>query len=342
MHFLTANSPHIAPQNSVTQMMLKVLLGLVPAIVTMTWFFGIGVLVNICIAVATALACETAVLKVRERPVKPFLMDLSAVVTAVLLALCLPTLAPWWITVVGTSFAIVIAKHLYGGLGYNPFNPAMVGYAILLVSFPREMTIWLLPQDLMAQPLSSIDLLSNMLGGQLPEASFDAVTAATPLDHMKTRLGLSETISEIQQNPLFGSMGGYGWEWVGVSYIVGGLWLLYARVITWHIPVGLISGLLLISGVFHLFDPGSTPSPLFHLFSGGALIGAFFIATDPVSASTTPKGRLIYGFLIGLLTYVIRTWGGYPDGIAFAVILMNMAVPTIDYFTMPRAYGHKP
>lgn len=341
MHFLTANSPHIAPENSVSKMMLKVLIGLIPGIIAMTWYFGIGVLVNITIAVATALACEASVLRIRDRPIKPFLSDLSAVVTAVLLALCLPTLAPWWLTVIGTGFAIVIAKHLYGGLGYNPFNPAMVGYAILLVSFPREMTIWLMPQALIENPVSALDLISSMLGNPLSETSFDAVTAATPLDHMKTRLGLNETINEIRQNPIFGGIGGFGWEWVGLSYVAGGMWLIYARVITWHIPVGLITGLLCISTVFYVFDPGSTPSPLFHLFSGGALIGAFFIATDPVSAATSPKGRLIYGLLIGVLTYIIRTWGGYPDGIAFAVILMNMAAPTIDYFTMPRAYGHK-
>lgn len=341
MHFLTANSPHLAPQNSVTRMMLKVLLGLVPGIVAMTWYFGVGVLVNIAIAVVTALACEAAMLRVRDRPVKPFLGDLSAIVTAVLLALCLPTLAPWWLTVIGTAFAIIVAKHLYGGLGYNPFNPAMMGYAILLVSFPREMTIWLTPGSLVEAPLGAFDILSATFGGGLPQSTFDAVTAATPLDYMKTRLGLNETVEEIRQISLFGDVAGFGWEWVGGAYVLGGLWLLYTRVISWHIPVGMMAGLLAISGVFYLVDPGSTPSPLFHLLSGGTLLGAFFIATDPVSAATSPRGRIIYGLLIGVLTYVIRTWGGYPDGVAFAVILINMAVPTIDYYTMPRTYGHK-
>jgi electron transport complex protein RnfD len=183
--------------------------------------------------------------------------------------------------------------------------------------------------------------LALVFTGQLPTGlSLDAITMATPMDTIKTRLGLGETLTEISGGPLFGSFAGAGWEWINTWFLLGGLWLLQQRVIQWQIPAGMLGGLFLIALVFHVFNPDSYSTPLFHLFSGAAMIGAFFIATDPVSASTTPRGRIYYAAGIGLLTYIIRTWGGYPDGVAFAVLLMNMAAPTIDYYTRPRVYGH--
>jgi len=262
-------------------------------------------------------------------------------VTAVLLALALPPLAPWWVTVTGTAFAIVVAKQLYGGLGYNPFNPAMVGYVVLLISFPREMTVWPAADVVSGHYAGILESVRIVFTGQPVVASLDAFTGATPLDLMKTQLGLNQTVAEAWVSPVFGDFGGKGWEWLGNGFFIGGLWLLYKRVITWHIPVAVLGSLFLMALVFSAYDPGSYPSPLFHLFSGGAMLGAFFIATDPVSAATTPKGRLVYGAGIGILTYVIRTWGGYPDGIAFAVLLMNMATPTIDYYTQPRVLGQE-
>ena len=342
MQFSTSNSPFLAPQNSVQKMMLWVLVALIPGTVAMFLIFGYGVLFNIVIAVITAIVAESAMLALRGRPIVASLSDLSAIVTAILLALALPTLAPWWIPFIGVAIAIIIAKHLYGGLGYNPFNPAMIGFAVLLVSFPQQMTVWLIPESLQVTQLSFIDSLR--LFAELPIANgqiVDAITAATPLDEVKTRLGLTETVAEISRQDFMGSFAGAGWEWVSLMYLVGGLFLIYKKVISWHIPVGLLGGLFIISGFFYLLEPGSTASPLFQLFSGGAMLGAFFIATDPVTAATTIKGRVIYGVLIGIITYVIRVWGGYPDGIAFAVIIMNMAVPMIDYYTQPRVYGHK-
>lgn len=322
-------------------MMLWVLIALAPGVITMIWQFGFGVLINIIICVTTCVVAEASMLKLRNRPILPFLSDLSAVVTGLLLALALPTLAPWWIPFIGAFIAIVIAKHLYGGLGYNPFNPAMIAFAILMVSFPKSMTVWMLPHSLLPENAQFSDALSLIFGQSPSQSIIDAMTAATPLDEMKTQLGLSLTVEEIQSRSIFGGLSGQGWQWVSAAYLLGGIFLMYKKVISWHIPLGLLFGLFIISTGFYLFEPGVTPSPLFHLFSGGAMLGAFFIATDPVTAATTLKGRFIYGVLIGLLTYIIRTWGGYPEGIAFAVILINMAVPLIDHYTQPRVYGHK-
>jgi electron transport complex protein RnfD len=157
---------------------------------------------------------------------------------------------------------------------------------------------------------------------------------------MKTQLALDRTVGEIRANPLFGDFGGKGWEWMGNLFFLGGVWLIYKRVIDWRIPAAMLGGLLAMAFLFSMGNPDGHPSPTFHLFSGAAILGAFFIATDPITASTTPRGRLIYAAGIGVLTYIIRTWGGYPDGVAFAVLLMNTAVPVIDYYTQPRVFGH--
>jgi electron transport complex protein RnfD len=340
MPLIVASSPHLQPANSVSKVMLHVVIALVPGILAYVMMFGWGVLVNILLAIVTALAVEAAVLQIRRKPVLTGLYDGSAIVTALLLALAVPPLSPWWLIVVGVGFAMIFGKHIYGGLGYNPFNPAMLGYAVLLVSFPVAMTQWLLPVSLMDSDPGFTATLQYVFTGSLPAPlSLDSITSATILDTVKTRLAQSYTLEEIQRAPIFGHLGGRGWEWINLAFLAGGLWLLAWRVISWHIPVGLLGGLFLISFLFHGIDAGIYATPMFHLASGAAILGAFFIATDPVSASTTAKGRLIYAAGIGVITYVIRTWGGYPDGIAFAVLLMNMAVPTIDYYTRPRVFG---
>ena len=340
MSIFRLSPPYLAGANHVTLQMMQVLLALLPAVVAMVYFFGYGVLVNITLAVAVALATEALMLKIRERPVKPFLSDGSAVVTAVLLALAIPPLSPWWLTTVGVVFAIVFAKHLYGGLGYNPFNPAMVGYVLLLLSFPVEMTTWLPVASMSQQPVDLMMAISFVFTGQLPGAlTMDTLSGATPLDAMKTQISQLRPPEVIMNQPLFGMFSGKGWEWVNFWFLLGGIYLIYKRVISWHVPVAMIGTLFVISGIFQLIAPELTGTPMFHLFSGATMIGAFFIATDPVSGSTTLKGRLIFGAGVGLLTFVIRVWGGYPDGVAFAVILMNMLVPLIDYYTQPRVYG---
>ncbi len=344
MRFATSPAPHLAPNHSVTTLMLRVLLALVPALLAWVWFFGWGIIFNLLIASTVAVAAEALMLKLRGRPIRRHLMDLTAIVTAALLVFCLPPTTPWWITTTGAVFAIVFAKHLYGGLGHNPFNPAMAGYVVLLISFPVEMTQWLPPRQLVedGQFPGAWAQLVAILTGELPgAATVDAISRATPLDVMKTELGMARTIAEITADPRFGDIGGYGWEWIGNGIIVGGLWLIYTKVIRWQIPVAVLAGVLVPATFFYLLDPGSHASPGFHLFSGATLLCAFFIATDPVSAATTRLGRIIFGVGIGLLIYIIRTWGGYPDAVAFAVLLMNMAVPLIDRYSRPRTYGHE-
>jgi electron transport complex protein RnfD len=343
MRFSTAPPPHLAPITSVSRIMLEVLAALLPGLAALAWQFGPGVLIQCLIALAVAEAAEAAVLRLRGRPVAPVLRDYSAALTAVLLAVSLPPLAPWWITAFGTLFAIVVGKQIYGGLGYNPFNPAMVGYAVLLVSFPRHMTAWLPPQELNPAHLNFADTWNAIFGRELPAGlGFDALTMATPLDTIKTQLGRNLVLDEIRGASVFSGIAGKGWGWVNFGFLLGGLWLLKRRLIAWQIPAGMLGALFALSMAFFLIDPGQHPTPLFQLFSGATMLGAFFIATDPVSSSTTPRGRLIYGALIGLLVFVIRAWGGYPDGVAFAVLLLNLAAPTIDHYTRPRVFGTPP
>jgi electron transport complex protein RnfD len=324
---------------SVAAVMRQVLYALVPGIAAHVWFFGPGVLVQILLAVLFALAFEALMLRIRGRDVRLFLGDFSAVVTAVLFALCIPPLAPWWIALVAMLFAVVVAKHLYGGLGQNLFNPAMVGYVVVLISFPQDMTQWLPPRAL-GGAMGLPETLTVIFTGQLPPAlTWDALTQATPLDAIKTGIESGRTMPEIRQAGIFGDFGGLGWEWIANWYALGGLWLLYRRVISWHVPLAVIGSVILLSLPAYLLDPGSNPVPLQHVFSGALVLGAFFIATDPVSGCTSTLGRLWFGVGVGVLTLVIRRWGGYPDGVAFGVLLMNMAAPLIDRYTRPRAYG---
>jgi electron transport complex protein RnfD len=336
-----SRSPYIVEKTSVSIVMLKVLIALVPGIFAYVWIYGSGILVSLLIASVTALASEALVLKLRKRPIMPFLLDGSALVTAWLLALALPPLAPWWLVVVGTLFAIVIAKQLYGGLGYNPFNPAMIGYAVLLISFPVIMTQWPAPLELAQAHLSFMDHLHYIFGHALPDGvKIDAISSATPLDYLKTQLTLQHNVADISQASIFGQFGAKGGELVIGAYLLGGLYLLQQRIISWHIPVAFLATLAVMAGAFHLADPAHYAGPLFHLFSGAAVFCAFFIATDPVSGPTTPNGKLIFAAGVGALTYLIRVYGGYPDGVAFAVLLMNICVPLIDAYTQPRVFGH--
>ncbi|MFT5220942.1 MAG: electron transport complex protein RnfD [Planctomycetota bacterium] len=334
--FVSTPGPVTSP--ALKKLMLRVLIGLVPGTLTYIWFFGYGVLVNILLSIVFALLLEAALLRMRKKPVVAQLNDFSAVVAAWLFALCLPMHSPWWLIAVGIGFTMIAGKHLYGGLGFNPFNPAMVGYVVLLISFPREMTTWYLPQSISGELLNFADALAYSFS-TVDIQQWDGLSAATPLDQIKTAIGQNIPLGEIRSSPIFGEFAGAGWEWISIAWLAGGLWLLATRTIRWHIPVSLLLAVAGISLLFYWLDASSYASPLFHLFSGAVIIGAFFIATDPVTAATTNRGRLIYGALIGLLIYVIRVWGGYPDGIAFAVLLANICVPLIDYYTQPRVYG---
>lgn len=353
MAFVNITSPHAHGGNSTSRIMLLVILATIPGIIALTYFFGWGNLINIALASVTAITCEALILKIRKRPISFYLKDNSALLTAVLLGIALPPFAPWWVTVVAVSFAMVFAKHLYGGLGNNPFNPAMVGYALVLISFPVQMTTnWATPFfltqgiDAGGEILSFADTLSVIFSSTA--GITDGYSGATPLDTYK-HLAKNETAVEILQGPLFtndtsgGSASNWfagGWEFVNIAFLLGGLALLALRIFTWHIPLSLLAALgtcsMLIGWDSDLYVPWSL-----HIFTGATMLGAFFIATDPVTASTTPLGKIIYGAGIGILIFAIRTWGAYPDAIAFAVLLMNFAAPLIDTYTQPRTYGHE-
>ena len=326
-------SPHAKGSNRTQQVMLQVLLATVPGILALTWLFGFGTLINLIWASACALGFEAAILALRQRPLGFFLKDYSALVTAVLLALALPAYSPWWLTLIATGFAIIFGKQLYGGLGQNPFNPAMLGYVVVLISFPVEMTSWPAPHT-----VGLLDGLQHIFGlAALP----DGWTQATALDVIKINKSL--TMAELwAQSPAFGRFGGSAVEAVNLAFLAGGLYLLYKRLFTWHAPVGMLAALALMSLLFwNGSGSDSNGSPLFHLLTGATMLGAFFIVTDPVSGATSNSGRLIFGAGVGVLLYVIRAWGGYPDAMAFAVLLMNLTAPTIDYYTRPRTYGHR-
>ena len=333
-----APAPFLLKDTSVSQVMTQVCIALVPGIAAYAWLVGPAILVQLVIATLAALLAETAMLRVQNKPLSLFLSDGSAIVTAWLIALTFPPLAPWWLVVIGTVFAIVVAKHLYGGLGQNPFNPAMVAFAVCIVAFPALMSQW--PSVGLQLPL--LDQI-NVILGLAPR--IDALSSATPLDAMKTALKLGEGTQDVASllanQDIYGNFAGRGWEWVAIGYLLGGLWMWQRKLITWHVPVSFIGAMTLLSGGLWLVNPAQFASPLFHLLSGGAMLGAFFIATDPVSGCTTPRGKLIFGAGAGLLAYIIRVFGGYPDGVAFAVLLMNLCAPVIDLLTQPRIFGMK-
>ncbi|MEY2631760.1 MAG: hypothetical protein RIR00_414 [Pseudomonadota bacterium] len=333
-----STSPYLLKEASVTRVMTQVLLALVPGIAVYVWLIGPAVLLQIALASACALLAEAALLSLRGKPLGQFLGDGSALVTAWLIALTFPPLAPWWLVAIGTVFAIIVAKQLYGGLGQNPFNPAMVAFALCIVSFPSLMAQW---------PGIGLKLdFSEQLGvvfGMQPRV--DALNGATPLDALKTALKMGDadvSVADLLANQeLYGTFAGRGWEWVTAGYLLGGLWLWQRRIITWQVPFSFIAGLGLMATGLWLYNPLQFASPLFHLFSGSAMLGAFFIATDPVTGATTPRGKLIFGFFCGVLAYLIRVFGGYPDGVAFAVLLLNICVPLIDMYTQPPIFGQK-
>lgn len=348
MSFFIASSPHTRSRRSTPDLMRWVALCAIPGLAAQTYFFGWGTLIQLLFAIVVAVSLEALVMMSRKRSPIRALRDNSAIVTAWLLAVAIPPWSPWWLTVIGLIFAIVIAKHLYGGLGQNLFNPAMVAYVVLLISFPVQMTSWSAPTSLIPDHVNFTDTLSLIFTGfdgdglslQQVRSGVDGVTMATPLDAFKTGLHTGAIPSEIMSQPIFSGLAGIGWQWINIAYLIGGVLMIKKRIIQWYIPAGFLASLTLFSLIFNLITPGETASPIFHLLSGATMLGAFFIATDPVSASTTVKGRLIFGALIGALVFIIRSWGGFPDGVAFAVLLANMCVPLIDYYTKPRTYGH--
>ncbi len=333
MYLPPKSSPHTTNKSSTQNLMLRVILATLPAFLVSSYFFGIGPLLNIALCILFAASFEAAIISMRKRSVSFALKDGSVIVTAVLLGLALPPFSSWWLVLIAIGFAVIFGKHLFGGLGQNPFNPAMLGYVVVLVSFPVDMTIW--------PAAHSVDAMQGLQHVFFGQAFPDAWSQATVLDALKTNNSL--TIQELwSTNPAFGIFAGYSSEWVNLAFLLGGLYLLHKKLFSWHAPVGMLAALFIMSVLFwNGSGSDSHGSPLFHLLSGATMLGAFFIVTDPVSGATSVQGRLIFGAGVGVLIYIIRAWGGYPDGVAFAVLLMNLCAPTIDYFTRPRTYGHQ-
>lgn len=337
MALLKVTSPHTHGPTSTHWVMQQVILATIPGVLALTYFFGFGSLINIIWASICALAFESISLKIRKRPVGFYLNDYSALVTAVLVGIAVPPYAPWWVIMIGMAFAIFIAKHLYGGMGYNPFNPAMVAYVILLISLPVQMTQWAAPVGLGEGFIGPIAAFMHNFG----LTSLDGYTAATPLDIVKQNSSLTFEQLITENQAIFGHLAGKGWEWVNIGFLLGGLYLLARKIFTWHTPVAMLVALGLCAAIG--YDGGSSASggsPLFHWLTGATMLGAFFIATDPVTSTVSTRGRLVYGACIGILVYIIRCYGSYPDAVAFSVLLMNFAAPFIDHYTKPRTYGH--
>jgi len=334
MSLIRVTSPHASGQHQVSAVMRDVLLATLPGVAVMTYFFGPGTLANIIFGGALAVGCEYAVTALRGRDPRAAVSDLSVLVTSTLLCIALPPYAPWWLIVIGVLTAVLLGKQVFGGLGYNPFNPAMVGYVVLLISFPVQMSHWAPPRGLGDVP-GLVETWQHLFA----PGGIDAVTAATPLDLLRQNTGLLFDDLLTERVELSG-WAGVGWFEVNLAFLAGGAWLLHRRIFTWHAPIAMLVALSL--SALMGYDGGSSESggsALFHLFSGATMFAAFFIITDPVSSAVSNRGRLIFGALIGLLIYLIRVLGNYPDAVAFAVLILNFCAPFIDHYTQPTVYG---
>ena len=370
MNTLKAGAPFQHSGRNIAQLMQTLLYALLPGIFASLWFFGFGILINIVIAITFAVLAESIMLRLRNRDIRSHLSDRSALVTALLFAIAIPPGSPWWLVALGIVFAIVIAKHLYGGLGQNPFNPAMCGYAMLLLAFPLEMTGWHVPLEVINGPLAIDNLGIPIADGERELSSplswngfkqalllafpfaavgatdtrefIDGLAMATPLIEFKMA-GKSAILAARESGAsLFSRESKTAWEIINIGYLLGGLFLLYKKIISWHIPLAIITTVFAFAALF--YAPGSVAiygTPYLHLFGSATMIGAFFIATDPVSAATTRPGKLVYGFIIGVTIYSIRVWGSYLDSIAFAVLFGNFCAPVLDQYCRPRIFGHR-
>ncbi len=320
--FILSSSPHIHGGESTPRIMYSVVAALVPAMLVGVYLFGLRALWVILLSVGAGLAIEAGAQRMMGRKVTIF--DGSAMVTGILLALNLPPTVPWWLVVVGSTIAIVIGKQIYGGLGYNPFNPALVARVVLLISFPVQMTTWVKPSPLFS-------------------GAVDVMTTATPLGTMKTHLMVKGTLEGFTMgelwNPFVGSIGGCIGETSVIALLVGAGFLLYRGYITWHIPVTFVGMVFILSGLFWLINPDQYVDPLFHILTGGLMLGAFYMATDMVTSPVTNRGMMVFGAGCGVITIVIRLFGGYPEGVSYSILLMNAATPLIDRYMRPKTFG---
>lgn len=340
----TVSGPHTHSTASVSSIMGNVILALLPATAFGVYLFGWPAFNLLIITLLTSVVGEAICLRIMRKPIWPFLGDGSAVVTGWLVALTLPPWAPWWIAVIGGLFAIVIGKQLFGGIGQNPFNPAMLARVMLLIAFPLEMTIWVNPHPLFSpnSPTFIEGLYITFWGVE----NIEAISSASLLGHLKTQLTLGHTVPEILAassysplDSLIGFTNGSFVETSGLLLLLGGLYLLARKIITWHIPFSMLATVILLATIFNEYNPDRYVNALFHVLNGGALLAAFFIATDLVTSPATSLGKIIFGIGCGAIEYIIRTWGSFPEGVGFAVLLMNALTPLIDHYLRPRIYG---
>ena len=323
MNKLTVSlSPHGHGGDSVKKNMYGVCIALIPALLCSFYFFGLGAIAVTAVSVASCVFFEWVINKYMLKNPRPTITDGSAILTGILLAFNLPSNIPLWIVVIGALFAIGVVKMTFGGLGCNLFNPALAGRAFLLISFPVQMTTWPVPGQ-----------------GFL---TLDATTGATPLATMKMIAKGEASMSDLGNSltdMLIGNTGGCLGEVCAIAILIGLVYLLVKRIITWHIPVSILVTVAVFSGLMHLANPTTYVAPQYELLSGGLLLGAVFMATDYVTSPMTHKGQLVYGVAIGLLTMVIRTWGAYPEGMSFAILIMNAFTPLINNYFKPKRFG---
>ena len=335
---LLTHAPHAHAPVTVTQVMFTVMAALAPATLFGFWLYGWPAVFLWATTCGAALLAEAIAVRMQGRPVQPALLDGSGLLTAWLLALSLPPWAPWLIAVVGVVFALVVAKQVFGGLGQNVFNPAMAARVMLLISFPVEMTTW---TGASAHLPDFLQGLAVTFGG----AHVDGVASASLLGHVKTEftrgIDLSQSLSGFWEpaDMAWGHRAGSLGETSAPFILAGGLVLIWRRIITWHAPIAMLMGVAVPALIAHAIAPNHFGGLAYHLLSGGLMLGAFFIATDPVTSPNTPLGLLLFGAGCGLLTWLIRSFGGYPEGVAFAVMLMNTLTPVIDRYVKPRIYG---
>ncbi|MBY5925992.1 MULTISPECIES: RnfABCDGE type electron transport complex subunit D [unclassified Halomonas] len=308
-----------APIASSARVMRSVSLACLPGIAAQTWYFGAGVITNVLTGILCCCLVEALMLAARSRPLRPTLADGSAMLTGILLGAALPAGISVWLILIGAVAAIAVAKHLYGGLGHNIFNPAMVGYAMLLVSFPVPLSLWPDATGFGAGDVQNLSHLWQGWLGQLDANTLDAVSGATPLDALRQPAGASVIGDANLSSP---------WAIISLAWLSGGLVLLAQRLIDWRLPLAMLSTMAVLAALLN--QVSGTGSVAFHLFNGATIMGAFFIITDPVSAPGHRRARWVFGAAIGALVMLIRGYGGYPDAIAFAVLLMNLSAPLLD------------
>jgi len=337
------SGPHTHGKEDTPKIMRLVLLALTPATAFGIYQFGWPALFLWLITILSCIIFEAFSLWLARKPILSYIGDGSAILTGWLLAMTLPPWAPWWIGVLGGAIAIILGKQVFGGVGQNIFNPAMLARVALLISFPVQMTLWVNPLPMFsAMAPGFVDGLLITLKG----FSIDAYSGASVMGHVKTEISngatLTAALSQTYDNTALalGFVNGSLGETSALLILLGGLYLMRKKIISWHIPVAMIVSTALLATIMHSIDPEHYADALFHVMSGGLILGAFFIATDLVTSPNTKTGQLIFGAGCGLLVYVIRTWGGYPEGVAFAVMLMNAVVPLIDHYVRPRIYGH--